>query len=302
MLPMRAANPRSLLAAATAAAISLAISVPAAAGAAGTDAPTAPTAAKSTTGDTTESGRTPEIAAASDGRRLYVRTGMTIDQSKETRFRDGSCAAPRPGHFYGCGPGVDGAPYSSLGDFGTMVGFEVGIGYVASPALRMEAGVQYRPGFSFEGHHNYSRRLPRSVSADLSSLSATVAGYLDLPALGRTRFGPSRPFVGAGIGLARIDIDEMHLNFRRTVVTLPGDDRINLAWMLTAGVAVPVGEVATLDLAWRYTDFGTVETGRGTGRTVCRIEGCGLASEYAVPETLADLASHGLYISLRFAF
>ena len=37
--------------------------------------------------------------------------------------------------------------------------------------------------------------------------------------------------------------------------------RTDVAWMLTAGFAVPLGEGTTLDLAWRYTDLGVVRTG-----------------------------------------
>ena len=232
---------------------------------------------------------------------FYLRAGITFDRSKETRFRDRDCSAPRPGHFYGCGPGVDGAPYGSLGDFGTMTGFELGIGYRASSPVRIETSVQYRPSFSFDGQHNYSRKPPRSVSATMSSLTAFISAYMDLPAPGADRFGSFRPFVGGGVGLSRIDIDDTRIDFPITVVTLPGAQRTNFAWMLAAGVAAPFGKKATLDLAWRYTHSGTVETGRGTGRTVCRTEGCPHASDYPVPETRASLRSHGLHVSVRYA-
>ena len=233
---------------------------------------------------------------------LYLRAGLALDWSQDARFMDRDCSAPRPGHFYGCGPGVDGARYSSPGDFGTMIGLELGIGYIASPALRIEATAQHRPAFSFEGRHNYSRRDPRTVSADASLLSGMLSAYLDLPGLGTPRIGSFSPFVGAGIGVARIDMDEMRLNFPSTFVMLPGSRRTNFTWMLAVGLATSLGERTSLDLAWRYTDSGTVETGRGTGRTICRIEGCGLASDYKIPETRADLRSHGLHASVRYAF
>ena len=233
---------------------------------------------------------------------FYLRAGLAIDRSSDARFRDRNCHAPRPDHFYGCGPGVDGAPYSSPGDFGTMTGFELGIGYLAFSPVRFEASVQYRPSFTFKGEHNYNRRHPRSVSADVSSRSAFLSAYLDLPVRGAARIGPLRPFVGGGVGLARIDIDATRINFPITVVTLPGGHRTNFAWLLTAGVAAPLGERAILDVAWRYTHSGTVETGRGTGRTACRTDGCDRASEYEVPETRASLRSHGLSVSVRYAF
>ena len=243
-----------------------------------------------------------DTGTAAESRNFYVRAGMVLERSRDARFMDRNCSAPPPGHFYGCGPGVDGAPYSSPGDFGTTVGVELGVGYAASPALRLEATGQYRPSFSFEGHHNYNLRDPRTVSADATSLSGMLSAYLELSGLGVPRFGRFSPFVGAGIGLSRIELDDMRVDFPITFVMLPGGSRTNFTWMLTAGLATPLGGRTTLDLAWRYTDAGTVETGRGTGRTICRNEGCNLASDYDVPDTRADLKSHGLHVSVRYAF
>ena len=51
---------------------------------------------------------------------------------------------------------------------------------------------------------------------------------------------------------------------------VPGASRVNLAWILTAGVATSLAENATHQLAWRYTDLGTAETGRAGGWVVWR--------------------------------
>ena len=298
MSPFRTSNPLSVLLAATAAAISLMVAAAAAgAGAGGAHAPDTPppTAPAPSAGVAA-----PAPAGVHSSSRLYLRAGLSLDRSRETRFKDRDCGAPRPGHFYGCGPGVDGAPFSSLGDFGTIAGIELGIGYVASPVLRLDATAEIRPKFSFEGRSNYLRQHPKTVSADASSLSVMLSAYADLPGYGVPRLGPFSPFVGGGFGLSRIDIDDMRLDFPVTVVTIPGGHRTNFAWMLTAGLSTSLGERMTLDLAWRYTDFGAVETGRGTARTVCRDEGCGRASSYPVPETYARLATHGLHLSIRY--
>ena len=232
---------------------------------------------------------------------FYLRAGIGLDWSRNTRFKDRDCTAPLPGHFYGCGPGVDGAPYSSPGDFGTMVGFELGTGFIVSPALRLEAIAEYRPRFSFEGHHNYNLRTPRTVSADASSLSGMLGAYLDLPGLGVPRLGPFSPFVGGGIGFTRIDLDSTRLDFPITYVTIPGGRRTNASWMVTAGVATALDERLTLDLAWRYTDSGTVETESGTGTTFRR-DGSRAPNRYGVGPTRANLSSHGLRLSIRYAF
>ncbi len=202
---------------------------------------------------------------------FYFRAGFVLDGSKQTRFKDEDCSITSPAALYGCGSGNDGAPLSSLGDFGMMAGFELGVGYAAAPALRLEALVQHRPGFSFQGRANFIQTTARqAVSADLSSLTGMIAAYLDFPPLGLLRLGPLGPFIGAGVGLARIDIEETRMEFTRTTTIVPGGQRTNLAWMLTAGVSIPLGDRVTLDLAWRYTDYGAVQTGKGGGRIVWR--------------------------------
>lgn len=301
MSPFHVSTPLSVLLAATVAATSLMVAASAAgAGAGGAHAPATPPLTAPAPSPSAGVAA-PAPAGVQPSSRLYLRAGLSLDRSRETRFKDRDCGAPRPGHFYGCGPGVDGAPFSSLGDFGTIAGIELGIGYVASPVLRVDATAEIRPEFSFDGHSNYLRQHPKTVSADASSLSAMLSAYVDLARLGLPRFGPFTPFVGGGVGLSRIDIDDMRLDFPETVVTIPGGHRTSFAWMLTAGLSTSLGERMTLDLAWRYTDFGAVETGRGTARTVCRNEGCGRASSYPVPETYARLATHGLRLSIRYS-
>ena len=239
-------------------------------------------------------------AAATDN--FYFRAGVVLDWSAQTRFRDEDCSSASPAALYGCGKGIDGAPRSSLGDFGTMAGFEFGLGYAVAPALRLEALIQHRPTFSFEGRANFNQTTGRQkVSADGSSLSGMLAVYLDLPELGLPRLGPFSPFIGAGCGLSRVAIDETRMQFTRTTTIVPGGDQVNLTWMLTAGLAAPLGEKVTLDLAWRYTDHGAVETGQGKGRIVWH-DGNRDPLALGLARTSANLRSHGLLVSLRYAF
>ena len=239
-------------------------------------------------------------AAATD--HFYFRAGVVLDWPAQTRFRDEDCSSASPAALYGCGKGIDGAPRGSLGDFGTMAGFELGLGYAVTPALRLEALIQHRPNFSFEGRANFNQTTGRQkVSADVSSLSGMLAVYLDLPELGLPRLGPFSPFIGAGGGLSRVAIDETRMQFTRTTTIVPGGDRVNLAWMLTAGLAAPLAEKVTLDLAWRYTDHGAVETRKGKGRIVWH-DGTRDPLELDLARTSANLRSHGLLVSLRYAF
>ena len=233
---------------------------------------------------------------------VYLRAGIGLDRPAETAFTDRNCSSTAPAALYGCGRGGDGAPYRSRGDFGAVPVLDVGLGYIAGPAARLEVLVEYRPRFSFKGHANFLEPARRqSVAADLSAVSGMVAGYVDLPGLGLPKIGPFGPFIGAGVGIVRTRIGETRMTFPRTTTIVPGASRVGLAWMLTAGVAVALGERATLDLAWRYSDLGEVRTGRGEGRVVWR-EGSREPLPLDLAATRANFASHGLLLSVRYAF
>ena len=79
--------------------------------------------------------------------------------------------------------------------------------------------------------------------------------------------GPFSPFIGSGVGVARL-VDDTRMTFPKTTTLVPGARRVNLAWILMTGVATSLSEAVTLDLAWRYTDLGDVETGRAKGQAI----------------------------------
>ena len=206
------------------------------------------------------------LSGAASAGEFYLRAGMGLDRPAGTTFTDRDCSSASPAALYGCGRGGDGAPYRSRGGFATVPVLELGLGYGAAPAIRMEVLVEYRPRLAFEGRANFLEPGRRqSVAAELSSLSGMLAGYVDLPGLGLAKIGPYVPlFVGAGVGAVRTRIGEMRMTFPKTTTVVPGAGRTGLAWMLTAGVAVVLGERTTLDLAWRYTNLGEVRTGGGS--------------------------------------
>lgn len=256
---------------------------------------------QSPTGAATAVATQPESPGAERSRAFYLRAGFVADGSAPTRFTDADCSSTTPAALYGCENGIDGAPLSSRGDFGTTGGLDLGLGYEIAPALRLEALVQHHPRIPFEGHTNFLQTTDRQdVSAELSTLTGMLAAYVDLTALGLPRAGPFAPFVGAGAGVARLRIGDTHMEFARTRTVVPGGRRTGFSWMATAGVAVALDDRLTLDLAWRYTDYGSVETGEATGRIEFRDGRPPIPLPLA--RTGAELRRHGLTASLRYAF
>ena len=177
-----------------------------------------------------------------------------------------------------------------------MTGGELGIGYAATPLLRFEAMLRYRPGFTYQGNANFVQTTGnQEVTAELSSVSGTLPAYLDLPG-----FGPFRPFLGSGGGLNVVDFEETHMTFPNTNTIVPSGRHVDFAVMMTAGFATALWANMTLDVGWRYTDWGLVATGVDSGRVIWR-DGLRDPLELELAETRAKLSGPGLLLSLRYA-
>lgn len=234
-------------------------------------------------------------AQAGDKPGWYGRLDLGHDWSTDATFRDWNCGGSDPAAvpLYGCAA-------RGAGDFGRSVAIGGGIGYRFTEVLRADATIGWRPGFRFKGQANFPVSGDQSVTGDVDALTGLVTGYVDLAPLLRLDLGPVKPFVGAGIGLSRNRQDGMTLYFPTIPqrVTTPGGERWDFAWTVTAGVGFALSDAATLEIAWRYTDFGKAETDRGdalrvrpSGELVLPIDG-----------TEAKLRAHGISVGVRYAF
>ena len=239
-------------------------------------------------------------AALADG--FYVRAGLGLIQPLDTKFTDKDCASVTPAALYGCGAGPDGAPRGSAGGFGVAPGAEFGIGFTASQALRIESFIEYWPQFPFNGETNFLQSSrQQSVFAQMSLKAGMLAAYAALDEIGMPKLGPFRPFAGVGAGVAQARIRQTRMTFPRTSTYVPGGSHTGLAWMLTAGLELPLDDALTLEAAWRYADYGAVETGEGPGEVIWR-DGSRVPLPLNLAPTRAALEGHALRLSLRFAF
>ena len=241
----------------------------------------------------------PGVAAAEG---FYVRGGVGLDWSGQAQFTDKDCASVAPAALYGCGTGNDGSPIRSKGDFGRIGGVELGIGRSVAGPLRLEAAVSYRPDFDFDGRANFIQVQARQpVGAQASSVSALLAGYLDLREGRLPAFNWMQPYIGAGVGVSRLEIEPTRMRFPSTETLVPGATQTEFTWMVTAGAAIALGGKVSLDIAWRYLASGDVETGQDTGQVVWH-DGRRPPLEIDLAKTRARLTSHGIQLSLRRRF
>ena len=240
------------------------------------------------------------LAGAQAAAQGYFRAGVDMALDADAYFMDLDCGSATPAALYGCGSGPDGEPRRSAGEFGGAMGLDLAAGYAVAPAVRVELSVLYRPRIPFEGRANFlAPEREQSVTVEGASLAALVGVEIELARLGMPSPGGFRPFAGAGLGRVRHRLDEMRMRFPRTQTFVPGASGWERTWSLTAGLARPLGERTLVELAWRYTHEGGVETGQGAGRVEWRDGSRVLPLDLA--PTRADARRHGIRLSVRHA-
>lgn len=240
---------------------------------------------------------TPASSMAKDP---YLRFGIGLDRPAKTYFHDEDCRAIGGTLLYGCTPGNDDFPVKrSLGDFDNVTVLEIGMGLPIG-RTRLEYLLEYRPKFDFEGQSTWNTSIQEATARNISSLASMVVGYVDFNHKSTSDEGKVVPFIGAGIGIARNKMNDFQIRFKNTTTTIPGTNKTNEAWMLTAGIGYKIDIKTTLDLAWQYTDLGSLYTGKGMGQVNSNTTGDILNTWTQLP-TVARLKGHGFRLSLRIA-
>jgi len=184
--------------------------------------------------------------------------------------------------------------------FNTAGIFGLGAGYRFNNWFRADVTGEYRGNSQFHGTDQITYVGGVGTDTYRATKSEWVVlanGYVDLG----TWWGVT-PFVGAGVGGARVSI----ANFTDHGISTPllpgpaltsltfGDNvaKWNFAWALHAGVAYRVTPNFTVELAYRYLDMGNGLTGDlrtfdGTNDTVN-------------PTTFKNITSHDMKLGLRW--
>jgi opacity protein-like surface antigen len=168
------------------------------------------------------------------------------------------------------------AAYNNVGvaqtsSFGSAGIFDLGVGYRVNNWFRADVTGQYRGKSNFTGLDVVTGTGPLagfvgtdSYTATKSELVLLANAYVDLGT-----WWCVTPFVGAGLGTARVSVG----NFTDTGDAINGGlqthsfnyagqaSQWNFAWALHAGLAYKVSPGLTLELAYTYLDLGKGMTG-----------------------------------------
>lgn len=148
-------------------------------------------------------------------------------------------------------------------------------------ALGVAAGYGFANNTRLEGEIAYQKNdldkarllgVDVGLTGDTSSLALLLNGYYDF-----VNKSPMTPFISAGVGLARVDINDM--NVPGSGIPNANDDDTVFAYQLGAGVGCAVSAKVSLDVKYRY--LGT--------------------SDPEFDTTDVEYSSHNVYAGIRVA-
>jgi opacity protein-like surface antigen len=177
---------------------------------------------------------------------------------------------------------------ASLGD---TTFFNAGVGYEVNNWLRFDVTGEYRTKSALNAFGIYTLGAGTFVDTYQGELKSTVFlanGYIDLGT-----WDCITPFVGAGVGVAYNVLD----NLVDVGVPTAGSgigrnsSNFNLAWALHAGVSYAVTQNFSVELAYRYLNYGSVTD------TIDCTGGCNPDSY-----KLQSLSSNDLMLGVRWRF
>jgi opacity protein-like surface antigen len=175
----------------------------------------------------------------------------------------------------------------------------IGFGYEFNDWFRTDFTAEYRGKSDFFGADSYDfdTTAPGSEGANdftgnKSEWVLLANAYLDLPS-----YGIMTPYIGAGIGAARIEISDFtDYNPINGAIGFSDDTATwNFAWALHAGLAFELSQNWTVDLAYRFLYMGDAET-----EDLLAADGSNPTPGNSFH--WSDIASHDIKLGVRYTF
>lgn len=192
---------------------------------------------------------------------FYVRADVGTSRMQGTSFQDRDCNSAD--NLLGCGVSV-------TSDSQQSQIFDLGVGFAFGPIFRADVTLGRRNA-TFEGTDN--KTPSGSGRAGQALTSSLVNLYVDVQAAAGLGDFPFRPYVTGGAGFVRIDTEEFNStrNVGRGVVNVvniitPGGSTTNAAFQVGGGVEFGLLPNLSLDLGYRFMDFGRAVGDSGVSR------------------------------------
>lgn len=123
------------------------------------------------------------------------------------------------------------------------------------------------------------------IHSSLKTTTLMFNAYYDIG-----KFGRFVPYIGAGIGAAYHQLDNISFTGNPNLVNqIHGNNDLAFAWSLMAGVGVQLSDRAILDIGYRYIDTGSITSQRSD-----------TAFNVNPAVKLDDLTAHEIKVGLRY--
>ena len=187
-------------------------------------------------------------------------------------------------------------------DMGDSFFVGAGLGYQWNSWLRFDATAEYRAKAKFKVLGSYTEFCPGGRCYDMydgnhSALVVMANAYVDLGT-----WWCLTPFVGVGAGYAQHRFTALSdVGYVSNGTTGFGYAQMNssewkFAWALHAGVAYNVNQNFKMELAYRYLNFGNVNT-----PTIdCASAGCATGAGPTAYYTMREMSSHDFKLGARW--
>lgn len=187
--------------------------------------------------------------------------------------------------------------WDDTGGFDSAPFYLIGVGYQWNSWLRFDITGEYRGGAGFHALDRYATGgappfNTNQYTATKSEWVALANAYVDLGT-----WWCITPFVGAGVGVTRNQID----HFRDVNVIAggggwaDGGTTYGLAWALHAGASYAVTQAFSVELAYRFLSLGKAQSGLLVNLDPTLSSGNPLA-----PMTFNNVYSHDLMLGVRW--
>jgi opacity protein-like surface antigen len=166
--------------------------------------------------------------------------------------------------------------FSETTNFDSAGTYQLGAGYQFNNWFRADITGEYRGSANFKGTDLVTFPSVGGIASGIDNYSASKTEWLFL-ANAYADLGTwwcVTPFIGAGVGTARVSINNFTDNGLNnaqptfvggppiaSAVSAANGSQWNFAWALHAGLAYKISQNATLELAYSYVNLGTGTTG-----------------------------------------
>lgn len=192
-------------------------------------------------------------------------------------------------------------------NLGTAASFGVKLGFAATENIKFDLSYNYRGNFNkqvaFPPPPSVVTDTPDGESYKFSNINSQAL-MLNVNLFPFTNLNKFKPFVSAGIGVARNKFGDMR-NYDLVGPagtpavfdnTLQGDTKTSCTWQLGAGLDYALTEHLDLGLAYRFVDLGNFTSTKNVYEKFSKI------TVTAQPYVIKNLGANEFYLRLNYIF